>query len=53
MKQKPTANKAEKYNEEAYLKQQDHKDKEKRHLVDDLYKNRTLPTSRKPSPKGK
>lgn len=51
MKKKPTPNKAEKYEEELYLKQQEHKDKERRELVSDLYKDKRLPKSRRPSPK--
>jgi hypothetical protein len=53
MKQKRTANKAEKYDEDAYFKQHTHKDKERKNLVASLYKDRPLPKTRRQSPKGK
>jgi hypothetical protein len=53
MKPKLPANKAEKFDQELYLKQQDHKDTEKRKRVASLYKDHSLPKSRKPSPKKK
>lgn len=44
MKQnKLPANKSKKYEEELYLKQQLHKDKERKENVASLYKERTLP----------
>lgn len=46
MKQKPTRNKSEKFEEESYFKQQDHKDKERKGKVDALYKGRSLPKTR-------
>jgi hypothetical protein len=46
MKQKPTGNKAEKFEQEIYLKQQTHKDKERKNRIADLYKNASLPKSR-------
>jgi len=53
MKQKPTGNKAEKFEQEIYLKQQAHKDKERKNRIADLYKDTSLPKSRHSSPKGK
>lgn len=53
MKSKLPANKAEKYQEELFFKQQDHKDKERRGRVASLYKDHPLPKSRKPTPKKK
>ncbi|HEY4832029.1 MAG TPA: hypothetical protein VIH61_05655 [Waddliaceae bacterium] len=53
MKQKQTANKAEKYEEDIYFKQQIHKDKERKNNIANLYKDRPLPKSRGQSPKGK
>lgn len=47
MKKKPTPNKSEKYEEELYLTQKEHKDKEKRKLTSSLYKEGRLPKSRK------
>jgi hypothetical protein len=44
-------NKAEKYNEEQYLKNQDHKDTERKKRVASLYKDRPLPKSRRNPPK--
>lgn len=46
MKQKRTANKAEKFEEELYFKQQNHKDKERKQKVADSYKERPLPKTR-------
>jgi hypothetical protein len=53
MKQKLPANKAEKYDEELYFKQQIHKDKERKERIADLYKDHPLPKTRKQSPKKK
>lgn len=53
MKQKPTQNKKQKFEEETYLKQQDHKDKERKKLTSSIYKNRRLPKSRRPYSRGK
>jgi hypothetical protein len=53
MKQKQIGNKAEKYDQEIYLKQQTHKDKERKNRIADLYKGAHLPKSRHTYPKGK
>lgn len=45
MKKKPTPNKAEKFEEEQYFKQKEHKDKKKRELTASLYK-KTLPKTK-------
>lgn len=50
MKKKPTPNKAEKHDEQAYFTQKEHKDKEKRELRSSLYKGKRLPKSRREPP---
>lgn len=48
MKSKSTPNKANKYDQDLYFKQQEHRDKEKRRLTASLYnKNRPLPKTRR------
>lgn len=49
MRKKPTSNKAEKHDEEMYLKQQEHKDKEKRERTSELYKKGEIRKGKKSS----
>ncbi len=53
MKKRPTPNKSEKYEEQQYFSQGEHKDKERREITSSLYKDQHLPKSRHERPRPK